>query len=195
MKTFVTVILSALVGGGIVFAALKADPSLVVSQKEETKGTNEEVIDDIMESHRQMTKQFNSLFDDDFFSQKDPFEEMRKMRKRMREQDSLFSAPFDSWFSGRFGGGNVDEIHSHEDDQYIYYEIKVEDLESTSINAKVEQGYITITGTTKKGDENSHFSSSFQRSFPVPYGVDENKMEMSSEEDKVIIKFPKGETI
>lgn len=84
--------------------------------------------------------------------------------------------------------------------------IKVNDLNSTSVNTKIENGYITITGTVekksgsddKKNDSGfssqSIYKSTFNRTFPLPEHVDQNRMEMSPEKDKIVLKFPKVKT-
>ena len=116
------------------------------------------------------------------------------------------SNPFDSWFSDKFGGGTIKDISKREDDSSVYYDIKVEDVKSTSINTKVENGYITITGTTEKRNDTSDekendglssqsvYKSTFHRTFPLPEQVDQNKMQMTSEKDKIVLKFPKIKT-
>lgn len=93
---------------------------------------------------------------------------------------------FDTLFNDDFF--EASELSQREDEKFIYYDVHVADLNSTSINTKVENGYITISGTTEK---TSYFKSSFNRTFPVPDHVDSNKMEMSSEGDKVVLRFPK----
>ncbi|MGZ3691073.1 MAG: Hsp20/alpha crystallin family protein, partial [Pseudobdellovibrio sp.] len=115
--------------------------------------------------------------------------------------NSVKSNPFDSWFSDKFGGGSVYDISKREDDSFVYYDIKVGDLNSTSINTKIENGYVSISGTEEKksGPEvkegnastQSIFKSSFSRTFPLPGNVDQAKMQMLTEKDKVVLKFPK----
>ncbi len=187
---------SAIAGGLIVLGGLKlsAGPSPKVADEYSAK-QNLEV----------MRHGFDYLFNDDFLSQGDPFDQMRKMREQIERRtgnDKLASNPFDAWFSDKFGGGSVNDISKREDDGFVYYDIEVEDVNSTSVNAKVENGYITITGTTeKKNDspqdagqgisEQSLYQSTFNRTFPLPEHIDQNKMQMLPEKDKVILKFPK----
>lgn len=74
-------------------------------------------------------------------------------------------------------------------------------MNSTSINTKVEKGYVTISRTEEKEsgfdgkDSNrssqSIFKSSFNRTFSLPLDVDQSKMQMLTEKDKVVLKFPK----
>ena len=132
-------------------------------------------------------------------------EQMEKRLQGFNEGHNSPANPFDMWFSNKFGGGRISDISQREDDNSIYYDISVEDVNATSINTKVENGYITITGTTEKkvgsekkeGDvssEKSIYKSTFNRSFPLPQNVDERKMQMISERDKIILKFPKIKT-
>ncbi|ODS33037.1 MAG: Hsp20/alpha crystallin family protein [Candidatus Scalindua rubra] len=147
----------------------------------------------------------DSFFDDDFFrSKKSPFEEMEKIRERMMRQFESHSGDskggiFDSWFKKKFGGGNPGEIKQREDDDFVYYDITIKDLVNQKLDIQVQDGQITISGTIEKKSsdkedkENSrqYFSSTFHRSFPVPYGVDDTKVQIDQDGEKVIIKLPK----
>ena len=58
---------------------------------------------------------------------------------------------------------------------------------------------ISISGEIRKSSDdqtdngyfNSHFISSFNRSFNIPYGVDPEKVKIDTEDDRIVIKFPK----
>ena len=201
-------LLSAIVGGAIVaiaFICVPAIRSKITSHEQEPLG-RDAAVDDILKKQKGIQNNLDSLFDDDFAGQKDPFEEMRKMREQMERRMGRFGAkehsitnPFDSWFTKRFGGGTANDISKREDKDFVYYDISVDDINSTSINTKVENGYITITGSTEKssgGRDRSNpsettFKSTFSRTFPLPDHVDQNKMQMSTEKNKIILKFPK----
>jgi len=201
---------SAIVGGLIVIAVLILSPSLMsrLGAKASHGQPDQQFYDDIFKKQEGIRNQFDSLFDDGFVAQNDPFEELKKMRKQMEKRMELFetnkhsmSNPFDTWFSDKFGGGTINDISKREDDGFVYYDIKVDDVNSTSIKTKVENGYITITGSIEKKSEQdgksdsnssqSFYKSSFNRMFPLPENVDESKMQMLTEKDKVILKFPK----
>lgn len=203
-------VVSAVVGGMIVIAAVKFSPAIrsKVNGDQDQGQYKERIYADIFKKQDSIRRHFDSLFDDDFIAQNDPFEEMKNMRKQMEKRMESFdgrgrkmSNPFDSWFSDKFGGGTINDIAKREDDNFVYYDIKVDDINSTSINTKVEQGYVTISGTTEKksgsdGKDDSYsaqsvFKSSFNRTFPLPEDVDQNKMQMVTEKNKVILKFPK----
>ena len=207
LKNIAVPIASAVLGGVAVIAALKLNPSLLSkldSDKDPTQN-HQLIYDDIIKKQDGIRHQFDSLFDDDFFGRNDPFEEMKKMREEMEKRMERFgpggkSNPFDSLFSDKFGGGSVNDISRREDADFVYYDIKIDDLNSTSISTKIENGHITITGSTEKksgaGDNGSTsaesvFKSTFNRTFPLPDHVDQNKMETVSEKDKVVLKFPK----
>lgn len=212
LKSVIVPTVSAVAGGIVVVAALKISPTLrsKIGESDAKPSVNRDMIfDDILTKQKDIHQQFDSIFNDDFFGSSDPFEDMKKMREQMRKRMKIFekpgstSNPFDSWFSDKFGGGSVDDIAKREDDDFVYYDIKIHDLNSTSINTKIENGYITITGTVEKkngaDDKNddvgfssqSIFKSTFNRTFPLPENVDQNKMEMLPEKDKVVLKFPK----
>lgn len=203
---------SAVVGGAIVVGALKMSPTLrakVENQGDTHPESRDMIFDDIINKQNGIQQHFDNIFNDDFFGGSDPFDDMKKMREQMRkrmdalDKTSLMKNPFDSWFSDKFGGGSVDDIAKREDDDFVYYDIKVNDLNSTSVNTKIENGYITITGTVEKKSgsddkkDDSGFSlqsiykSTFNRTFPLPEHVDQDKMEMIPEKDKIVLKFPK----
>jgi len=183
-KKMVVPAASAIVGGLAVLAVLKMDPALRLkldgnaykAQKSDT------IYNDILKNQNGIQNNFDDLFDEDFFNQEDPF---------------------DAWFSDRFGGGSVYDISKREDDGFVYYDIKVDDLNSTSINTKVENGYVTITGTLEKKNEGNRddekdklssqyiYKSTFNRTFPLPENVNVDKMQMTPEKNKIVLKFPK----
>lgn len=116
----------------------------------------------------------------------DPIREMERMQKMLGSglQIQTFA---------HTGG----DIETREDQNFIYFDVKVGDPSATEIRTKVENGYLTITGESKsnKGDDDSwiksSFTSRFTRSFPLPENVDPDRMEMVQEQDKIVIKFPK----
>ena len=61
----------------------------------------------------------------------------RDIEDMFKKQNDMF----DSWYSDDFGRGSIEDISKREDDLYIYYEIKVEDLNLTSLNTKIENGH------------------------------------------------------
>lgn len=205
LKTSLISLGSAFIGGAIVLAALKYNPT--TEPKTETKWSSRDAVyDDILKKQEGIQHKFDSLFDDNFFNQNDPFEEMKRMRKQMEKRMEDFGAgrhsmsnPFDSWFSDKFGGGTINDISKREDSDFVYYDVQVDDVNATSINTKIENGYITITGSLEKKSQSSEnessaqsvFKSTFNRTFPLPEHVDQNKMQMVPEKDKIILKFPK----
>jgi HSP20 family molecular chaperone IbpA len=152
---------SALAGGLVVVAALKLNPL--------TQPRHEQLFEDVFKKQQEIHHQFDRMFE--------------------------------ASFPENFGGAAITDISKREDDSFVYYDVTVEDLKSTSINTKVEEGYLTISGTIEKksGDEGgednyaatSVFKSSFNRTFSLPQDVDPDKMQMLTEKDKVILKFPK----
>lgn len=205
LKTSLISAASAIVGGAVVFGALKYSPSLRTKADAE-KPSRDIVYDDILKRQEGIQHKFDGLFDGNFFNQNDPFDEMKKMRKQMEKRMEDFGAgrrsmsnPFDSWFSDKFGGGTINDISKREDSDFVYYDIQVDDVNATSINTKIENGYITITGSLEKKSQSSEsdnsaqsvFKSTFNRTFPLPEHVDQNKMQMVPEKDKIILKFPK----
>jgi HSP20 family molecular chaperone IbpA len=141
---------------------------------------------------------FDSLFGEDIFDEIDnPFEHLRKMRERMLKK--FHQGPqinkFDNWFSKRFGGGSVDEIEMKDLENSIRYEIKLEDVKKDELKIDIQNGHITIKGTQKSNssDEGAKifYQKSFQRTFPIPPGVDQKKAKIYQEKNKLIVEFPK----
>ena len=218
-KTAALCLGSAFVGGAIVILIILLNPKIFPEISSENMKSNSqnllnqskpstenELFQSLDKYQDNLNQKFDSFFNDEFFSQDDPFEALRDFRKQMQSnKDRLnqpsFSTPFDSWFSSKFGGGTVRDIEKREDEDFVYYEIVVQDLKGTTINTKVENGYLTVTGQiesedSEENDENgfsnrSVFSSTFSRTFPLPTEVDTDAMEMEAERNKIIIKFPK----
>ncbi|MCR4312874.1 MAG: Hsp20 family protein, partial [Candidatus Roizmanbacteria bacterium] len=160
--------------------------------------------DKLSDHEGRMEKTFDSFFNDDFFkSSKFPFEEMRRMQESMMRQfgqlDDDSGEIFDSWFKNRFGGGEPGDIQTREDEDFVYYDVVIKDLSNKKLDIKVEDGQIKISGTVEKRSDDKgkntnsskFYSSTFHRSFPVPYGVDSDRVQMEQDDDKIIIKLPK----
>ncbi|MDG0815811.1 Hsp20/alpha crystallin family protein [Bdellovibrio svalbardensis] len=203
---------SAVVGGVAVLAVLKMNPALRLKLEGDSHKAPkiESPTEDIFDHKNRFRNNFDGFFDDDIFDQEDPFRQMKRMReqmeKRMRKfagEDQTRSNSFESWFSDKLGGGGTYGISKREDDGFIYYDIRINDLNPTSIDTKVENGYVTITGTVEKKNQDIgtdetdristlHFyKSTFNRTFPLPDNVNADKMQMTPEKDKIVLKFPK----
>ncbi len=115
--------------------------------------------------------------------EQDPFQQLESMHEQL------------AGFSGSMtlGGVGEQEIVEKEDEESFFYEIS--GIDQTKLSTRVEDGYIMIKGETKKsqgaGGMSATIQSTFQRTFPLPPNVDETKMEMSNDKDKVILRFPK----
>jgi HSP20 family molecular chaperone IbpA len=201
----VGVLLGALLVGGFdrVFSAQVTARGFSGEGPARAMAEDQARLDLLLRNQEQLFKSFDSFFDDSFFRQNDPFEEMRKLRRRLGSQGTkrgggVLSSPFDSWFEDRFGGGSVNDISKREDEHYVYYDIRLQGVSGASVKTKVENGYLTITGEMKQQDGPSEgggvrslIQSSFSRVFPLPPGVDAGKLEMLSGKDVITLKFPK----
>jgi HSP20 family molecular chaperone IbpA len=206
-KTSVIAIASAIFGAVLTYGAVKYTSTHNAPIPAASLNQNK-VFDDIIKSQQEIDKNFDALFDKQFFKREDPFNEMKKMRddigKRIAElsQGGSPRNPFDAWFSEKYGTGSLNDISKREDADYVYYDIKVENLNETSIHTNILNGQITISGTTEKKDEKNEngvatenvYKSTFEKTFPLPENVDQHKMQMSTEKDKVVLKFPKSKT-
>lgn len=197
-KEFVIPALSAVLGGLLVIGFLKISPQAserLLSKSDSTQDfhTLEPATDSAqMPPPNSMAGQNNHAQQEEsdpfqgFMQNFDPVKEMERIQKMMGGglQIQTFT---------HTGG----DINTREDQNFVYYDVKLGDPKSTQIHTKVENGYLTITGESKshRGDDDSwiksSFTSSFTRSFPLPENVDADRMEMLQEQDKIVIKFPK----
>src|SRR5688500_6977484 len=151
-----TFMISGLVG--LVMVRIKPELFLRADDLESASDLKQEFSDDIAQRHNRIQRDFDNFFKENILGQEDPFAEMRKMRQKMFESTERFrgdtateSSPFDSWFSGRFCG-SIDDIERGEDADFIYYHIKVNNLESTSVTTQVENGMVTVTGSIERSE-------------------------------------------
>jgi len=130
-------------------------------------------------------------------------ENMKKMRNNFSEYRKNHANKKANGISGEYkastNGGTLQDIATREDANSVFYDVKIKDLDSTSVNTDVKDGYITITGLQEKQSEYNTANaagrglskSGFQRTFPLPQNVDQHKMKMTAEKDKVVLEFPK----
>ncbi|MCB0379034.1 MAG: Hsp20 family protein, partial [Bdellovibrionales bacterium] len=92
------------------------------------------------------------------------------------------------------------QINTIDDEDSVVFEIQFKGkVDDGTLNVNVENGMVTISGRqVQKSQDNEegswvHFSSSssFSQSFSVPYGVDENNVQIKNQGNKVILTFPK----
>lgn len=136
----------------------------------------------------------------------DPFDQMDKVHDRMKKRmDKFFGSSFGNSlfdvdpFSGSSFTTNNIKINRYEDDGHKYIELSGDGVNEDSLQVNIAGGMISIAGEIKQSEENnnagSHSSSSyiskFNQSFSVPHGVEEASVKIESEENKLIIKFPK----
>lgn len=195
VKLFLIPFFSALLGAALMLGVVIWKPHWFMI---EAKQSEPEQFGEIWKNQNKLFQNFDSLFDKKFFDHSDPFDEMKRMRERMQKyfDNRDTSNPFDSWFGDRFGGGSVEDISKREDENFVYYDIRIPLSDGTSVKTTVENGYLTITGevTRDQGStdtNSSFFSSTFKRTFPLPPNVDATKMQSSHEKDKFVVKFPK----
>lgn len=101
----------------------------------------------------------------------------------------------DSFFGNSFSllgrGVSQPKISTREDDGFVYMEIDLESFDKNSLSAKVENDTVIIEGNNKSEGSGSSMSSHFYQSFPVPGDTDPTKVDMSHENNKLVLKFPK----
>lgn len=100
---------------------------------------------------------------------------------------SLLDNPF-SLFGKRTGQPSV---NTREDDKFVYMEIAIDSFDKNSLSARVEDDTVIVEGNQKSEDQGSSMSSHFYQSFPAPAGTDPTKVDMTHENNKLVLKFPK----
>mgnify|MGYP000433387651 CR=1 FL=1 len=117
---------------------------------------------------------------------------LEEEEKEQEEENTLFGSISKgiSQFSLAFDVGNVEQ---REDDDFYYYDLEVGSSENNKIEVKIREGNLVLSGTIEKVTENTSFTSSFNKSFPVPMDSNAEKMsvDQDSKEGFLIIKIPK----
>jgi HSP20 family molecular chaperone IbpA len=112
--------------------------------------------------------------------------------KRQEEQDILLGSLSDSItnFGSAFNAGKVTE---REDDSNYYFDLEVGTSDNNKIDVNVKNGYLELSGTIEKVTQNTSFTSSFNKSLPIPVDADSAKLsiDQDSKEGILIIKLPK----
>lgn len=135
---------------------------------------------------------FSDLFEEEQNEKSSPsfFERFfggKKPESQSEQEDSIFNNPF-----AILGGSSVQpKISTREDDDNVYMDIDLESFDKNSLSARVEGETVVIEGNQKSEEGGSSMSSHFYQSFPVPGGTDAAKVDMSHENNKLILKFPK----
>lgn len=82
-------------------------------------------------------------------------------------------------------GKEVRGVERREDDEFVYYDIPLNDQEKNDhqLKVKVNEGMITITEHTKNSES--------VREFSIEPGLDESKAEVIYLKDRISIKIPK----
>ncbi len=136
---------------------------------------------DIDQFHRAMRRNMENAFSGDIFG------------------SNFFSSNmFDTDFSNMNLSGGF-EVIEREDDEFKYIEVITDVEDKDSIDVNVSNGVISISGEFRKIDDtqgiNSRSMSSYisqsSRTLNVPYGVIEEDVKIVTNDNKIILKFPK----
>lgn len=143
--------------------------------------------------------QFNQVNDSSTLRSAQPqksraYQRLRKRSQQARSNSS--SSAFSSVSMGLGRGFSKDfSIEHREDDKFKYIDIIADGIDNQNLNVSIDDGMISLSGTIKKEVERNGSTfkrvSSFSRSFNVPEGVDEDKAEFETSDEKFTIKFPK----
>lgn len=140
----------------------------------------------------------------------EPFESMRRQIDRMFEdfgrgvgllrpfgRSMLDARP--SWsFEQGWGRAPAVDVCEHEKEYEITAELP--GMDASNVDVKLANGVLTIKGEKKEEKEEKEKDfylserrfGSFQRSFELPEGIDEEKIQASFEKGVLTIKLPKG---
>lgn len=211
-KAFIFLI-AFLIGGlatyGILSLKEEKDESLshLITQNEKTASA----LNSFKQKEKQVHSLLNDFFSDDFFQKDpDPFEEMKKMRKKFQHffdesdffhEDQKFDSFFDNWYGKKYGGF-LNDMKQSEDKDFFYYEFAIPGIKSDQIEVTTENGTLKIKGEINneitQNDENrksyQKSSSSFYRHLPLPEDADDKNVQVLPQKDKILIKIPKKES-
>ncbi|MEX2488761.1 MAG: Hsp20 family protein [Pseudomonadales bacterium] len=143
---------------------------------------------------------FDDMFDDDFFRRsRDPFQEMERLQdeisKRFDRNRSRFESMFDDWFSRQFGDFPPNSIALKEDDEHFYYELEIGENDVANIDVEIENKMIEINATTQSSSNSGERSyAEINQRFPLPPGVDPASIEVTHENQKIVISLRKKVT-
>lgn len=182
----------ALLGAALLLGVLRAKPEAaqsLLATGQEVRGNHKTIDPSLLpfrsdppreEAEEAANEDANEA--EEFFQ--NPFAHMQKIREQMDEE-------MRAHLSGMPGLGHEEKqnVVRKEDDKFISYEIN--GVDATKLNTSVKDGYLTISGETRRESGQASMQSSFRRIFPLPSNVDAAKMETTSEKDKVILRFPK----
>ncbi|MCB0368272.1 MAG: Hsp20/alpha crystallin family protein [Bdellovibrionales bacterium] len=143
---------------------------------------------------------FDKLFDQSFFeSTHDPFKEMDRMQKQIIsqfDQDGNIENSYNKWFQKKFKDEPWGRIKTRQDNQYVYLDINTNGHKLNKFDVEVSQGEINISGSfeSKTTDKNTQevMTSAFNRSLPIPNGVQADKYKVEQTNGKITISFPKA---
>ena len=116
-----------------------------------------------------------------------------------REIDRLFEDAFGRGESGRSGW--TPAVNIHEDDTSLSFEFELPGFRPDQVEVTADNGVLTVRGERqeerKEGDERRYHlvertSGSFVRSFQLPQGLDEDKIEASFEHGLLQVRVPKA---
>ena len=188
---YVVAVISFMLGGLVFWGA----NSFWFKRQSNQRENGEVITENGIHQNRFLDNFFNKNF---FDKSRDPFEEMRRMRKEMNDlfrKEDNFGDSFNHWYQDKFGGGDLTDLKQREDEQYVYYDISIQGNKPDELKIDVKDEMISISGKFEKQkstDESDSFvSSNFQRTFPIPRGVDYKSFTTEKEEDKIILRFSK----
>ncbi|EQC47638.1 Hsp20 family protein [Bacteriovorax sp. Seq25_V] len=130
----------------------------------------------------------------------DPFSQMDRLHQQMQNRmNSFFSSSLSDIGSFESMVSDDIKVEEFEDDKFKYVNIITDGIDKDSLKMDIANGMISISGQISKTNNSqspnstaiSSFTSSFARSFTIPDGVAEDKVVVDTDDDKIIIKFPK----
>lgn len=151
-------------------------------------------------------KLFDEFFNDEFFKNNDdPFKEMEKQRKNIfkhlgQYNWNILDNSWNAWYDNKFGNEDM-QITTQEKEDKVVMEIKIQGLNSKTLNINIDDNRIAIEcdkkETTEKKNKKgvTYYNSSSYRHIskilPIPQNTDAKNANIETKENKVIIIFPK----
>ena len=152
-----------------------------------------QLFEDLVKKQMLIRKEFNALYHSPFateLSQTELREEMQSHIERHSAPGPFLLNPFDYLFADKFGGHAITGVTTREDTETVFYEIGLQLKKIPVISTKIEGAFVTVIGSIQKNNSEKYLQR-FIQTLPVPDGTDASRMQVSSEVDRVTLKFPK----
>jgi HSP20 family protein len=120
---------------------------------------------------------------------KDPFQLLESFEKDLNTMNRLFGE-MDNTDAFRSFGMHSPQVHWKEKDDFYLVEMEIPGAKKEDIELHLKNNVLSISGERRKGTE---FQAKFERSFSLPYAINEADIQAHYEDGILQIALPKAE--